>query len=133
MSTRLATASAMAPPEPPSPMITPTSGTADLQAGLDRARDRLGLAALLGVDAGIGARRVDQRHDRQAEAVGQLHQADRLAIAFRVGHAEIVAHAALGVGALLVAEHDHRAAAEARQAALIARSSPNARSPASGM
>ena len=67
---------------------------------------------------GIGARRVDQGEHRQAEALGQVHQPHRLAIALRVGHAEIVAHPALGVGALLVADHDHRAAAEASEAAL---------------
>ena len=39
----------------------PTSrGTFQRQAGGGRARDRLGLAAFLGVDAGIGAGRVDQ-------------------------------------------------------------------------
>ncbi len=90
----------------------------ELQAGLDRARDRLGLAALLGADAGMGAGRVDQRHDRQAEALGEVHQAHRLAVAFGVRHAEVVAHPALGVGALLVADHDQRAAAEARETAL---------------
>ena len=34
---------------------------AEIEAGLGRARDRFGLAALLGVDAGIGAGGVDQR------------------------------------------------------------------------
>src|SRR5690606_27057720 len=54
--------------------------------------DRLRLAARLGIDAGIGARRVDQGQDREAEPVGQLHQADRLAVALRPRHAEIMPH-----------------------------------------
>ncbi len=76
-------------------------------AGLSRAGDRLGLAALLGLDAGKGARSVDQRHHRQAEASRQLHQPDRLAVAFGFAHPEIVLDSAGGVVALLVADqHD---------------------------
>ncbi len=88
-----------------------------LQAGLDGAGDRLGLASLLGALARIGARRVNQRHHRQAEAVGEAHQADRLAVALGPGHAEVVVDAALGVAALLGADHHHRPAVEARQPA----------------
>jgi len=89
----------------------------ELQAGLDAARDRLGLAARLGVDAGIGAGRVDQRDHRQMEAVCEVHQALGLAIALGPGHAEVVAHAGGGVGTLLVADDDDGAAAEAAEAA----------------
>ena len=69
---------------------------AEIEAGLGRARDRLGLAALLGVDAGIGAGGVDQRQHRDVEAVGHLHQPHRLAVALRPRHAEIVLEPALG-------------------------------------
>ena len=55
----------------------------------DVAADRLRLAALLGADAGIGARRVDEGEHRQAELLGQLHQAQRLAIALGPRHAEV--------------------------------------------
>jgi hypothetical protein len=87
------------------------------QAGVDRTRHRLGLAARFGVDAGIGARGVDQGDHRYAEAVGELHQALRLAVALGPGHAEIVLDAGVGIVALLLAEHDHAAALEAAHAA----------------
>src|SRR5204863_87029 len=74
-------------------------------------------AARLGLVAGIGAGRVDQRHHRQLEAVGELHQAARLAIALGLGHAEIALHAVVGVGALLVAVHDAGAAVVPAEAA----------------
>ncbi len=70
-----------------------------------------GLAALFGADAGIGAGGVDQREHRDAEAVGHLHQAHRLAIAFRARHAEIVLDPALGAGALFLADHTDALAA----------------------
>ena len=90
---------------------------AEREAAVRRARDGLGLAALLGADAGIGAGRVDQRDDGHVELVGHLHQAHGLAIALGLGHAEVVADAALGVGALLVADDHDRAAAEAAEPA----------------
>ena len=92
-------------------------GHAELEAGFGRARDGLGLAALLGADAGIGAGGVDQRDHRHVEAVGHLHQPHRLAVALRPRHAEIVLEPALGVGALLVADDADALAAEAAEAA----------------
>ena len=50
--------------------------------------DDLGLAALFGADAGIGAGRVDQADDRQLVLGGHLHLGHRLAIAFGMGAAE---------------------------------------------
>ena len=90
---------------------------AEREAFLGRAGDRLGLAALLGLDPGKGAGRVDQGHHRQAEPVGQLHQPDRLAIALGLGHAEIVLEPGGGVVAFLMADQHHPAAADPRQAA----------------
>ena len=87
------------------------------QALLGRAGNRLGLAALLRLDAGKCARRVDQGHHRNPEPVGQLHQADRLAIALGLGHAEIVLEARGGVVALLMADQHHPAAVDPREAA----------------
>ena len=81
------------------------------------AADRLGLAALLGADAGIGAGRVDEREERQAELLGELHQPQRLAIALGPRHAEVAVDLLLGVAALLVADHHARDAVEAREAA----------------
>src|SRR6266852_3326759 len=44
------------------------------------ARDRLGLTALLGAEPGIRAGRVHQGDDGRAELLGQMHEAQRLAI-----------------------------------------------------
>ena len=78
--------------------------------------DGLGLAALLGADARVGARRVDEGDDRAAEALGQLHQAQRLAVALGARHAEVALHVLLGGAPLLVADHEHRLAVEAGEA-----------------
>ena len=47
------------------------------------------LASLLGVDSGISARRVDEREQREPEFLGELHEAQRLAVAVRTRHAEV--------------------------------------------
>ena len=70
------------------------------------AGDRLGLAALLGVDAGVGAGSVQEGDHGPAELGGQLHRAQRLAVAFRLRHAEVAVELLLGVAALLLG-HDH--------------------------
>ena len=98
-------------------MITDTIGHAEAHAGIGAPRDGLGLASLLGADAGIGACRVDQAHHRQREAVGHLHQPLRLAVALRPRHAEIVLDPAFGVGALFVPDDHRRAALEPSDAA----------------
>ena len=103
-------AMARAPPEPPSPVMTVTIGTADPAHDHDRPRDRLGDAALLGLRAGVGARGVDEGDDGDPEAVGQLEEADRLAEALGLAHPEVAPDVLVGVGALLVA-HDHDAPA----------------------
>jgi len=47
----------------------------------DVATDGLRLAALFGADARVGAGRVDEAEDRQAEFFSELHQAQGLAVA----------------------------------------------------
>src|SRR5690606_11827452 len=79
--------------------------------------DRLRLAAFLGALAGIGAGGVDEGDDRKAETVGEIHEADRLAVAFGPGHAEVALDPAAGVVALLLAEDDDRPATEPREPA----------------
>ena len=74
------------------------------------AGDRLGLAALFGIDPGPGAGGVDKGQQWQLEALGQFHQAQRLAIALGARHAEVAPDLGLGVAALLMAD-DHDAAA----------------------
>src|SRR5579859_750307 len=54
-------------------------------------RDGRGLAALLGAEPRMRAGDVDQRDHRRAEFLGELHQAQRLAIPLGVRHAEIAA------------------------------------------
>jgi hypothetical protein len=78
---------------------------ADLEAFLGRAGDGFGLAAFFGPFAGVCTGSVDKGDDRQAELVGHLHQANRLAIAFGAGHAEVAFDTALGVVALFVADY----------------------------
>ena len=89
------------------------------QAGhlVEVAADGLGLAALLRADARVRARRVDEREERQLELLGELHEAQRLAIALGPRHAEVAVDLLLGVAALLVAEHHAGLAVEAREAA----------------
>ena len=71
------------------------------------AGDRLGLAAGLGLDAGVGAGRVDQADHREVALLGQLHEAQGLAVSLRAGHAEVALDVFLDGAALLVAdEHD---------------------------
>ena len=78
---------------------------------------RLRLTALLGAEAGIGARRVDERDDRGAELGGELHEAERLPVALRVRHPEVALEILLGVPALLVTDHHHRHTGEPGPAA----------------
>ena len=54
-----------------------------------RAGDRPALPVLLGRDARVGARRVDERDHREAEALGDLHHAHRLLVALGIRHAEL--------------------------------------------
>jgi glycerophosphoryl diester phosphodiesterase len=63
-----------------------------VQAGFNGFRDRFRLAALFGFNAGVRAGGIDQRDDGEAELGRHLHQALRLAVAFRLGHAEVVFH-----------------------------------------
>ena len=51
------------------------------------------------------------------ELLGELHQAQRLAVALGLGHAEVARDLLLGVAALLVADHHAGLAVEARQPA----------------
>ena len=70
----------------------------------------LGDVAGLGLDAGVGAGGVDEGKDGQAELLGEFHQAEGLAVALGLGHAEIADDVLLGVPTLLLG-NDHDGAA----------------------
>ncbi len=59
------------------------------------------------VDTGIGAWRIEKRHNGPVELVRNPHQAHGFAVAFRLGHAEIAVKFLLGVAAFLMADHHH--------------------------
>ena len=77
--------------------------------------DRLGHAALLGLDAGVGGRRVDEDEDRPAELLRQPHRAERLPVALGPGIAEVAADLLFGVAALLVADEQDLLAVDTRR------------------
>src|SRR3954470_13196469 len=80
---------------------------AETKAFLGRARDGFRLPPLLGLDPRERAWRIHQRDDGNTELVRETHQPDRLAIAFRLGHPEIVLEPRGGVVAFLMPdEHD---------------------------
>jgi len=80
-------------------------------------RDGLGDATLLGLDARVGGRRVDEREDRPAELLGQLHRPQRLPVALRPGVAEIAVDLLLRVAApLVMADDQHGLVLVAREA-----------------
>ena len=58
-----------------------------------------------------------KRDERDAEALGKLHEPQRLAVALGLRHAVVAAHPFLGVAALLVADQHDRAPVEPRHAA----------------
>src|SRR3569833_3056476 len=76
-----------------------------------------GLVALFGVDPRKRSRRIDESEKRQPEFLGKLHQTHRLAISYRLGHAEIAHCPLLGIASVLMAAHPARMPIETRQAA----------------
>ena len=81
------------------------------------AGDGLCLATFFGGDAGIGAGEIDKGEDRPLKFLRNLHGAQRLAVALRIGHAEIAAYFLLGSPAFEIADGHHFLAMEARHAA----------------
>jgi len=72
-----------------------------------------GLTALFRVYPGICAGRIDETKQWTFKLLSNLHYPEGLAVALRLRHAEIVPDAALGIGTLLVADHDDGAVLEA--------------------
>ncbi len=71
----------------------------------------------LGADAGISAGRVDEADDGQIKFLRQLHQAQRLAVAFGLGAAEVAHEVFLGIAAFLMADDHDAALVDGRRAA----------------
>jgi hypothetical protein len=90
------------------------------------------LAPLLGVAGGGGARRVDERHDGQLQSLGQPIEPAGLAVALRVGHAEVALHPAVDLITFVVAQEDDRVRPYLRESPAhrrIVRAQPVAREP----
>ena len=77
--------------------------------------DRLGHAAFLRADPGVGAHGVNECHDRQMVFLGELHHAERLPVAFRMRHAEVARELLLRRAALLLADEDDLLPVQARE------------------
>ena len=97
--------------------MTAILGTPSDEACFRRTGDGLGLTAFFGAYAGISPCRIDQRNNRNAEAVGHFHQAHGLSIAFRPRHSKIMLESAFSVRAFFVADDAHAFAAETAEAA----------------
>src|SRR5579872_1156808 len=75
---------------------------------LERRCDGFGLAALFRPDAGIGARGVDEGHERPLEFLGQPHDALSFAVALGMRHAEVAEQIVFGVTAFLLTNDEYR-------------------------
>ena len=79
--------------------------------------DGLRLAALFGINARVGARRIDEGKHWQLELFRQLHQAQGFAVALRLAHAEVAQPALFGIPTFLLAQHHAWRPIEPSQAA----------------
>ena len=79
--------------------------------------DRFSLAPFLSADARVGAGRINQCDDREAELLGQLHAAEGFAVSLRVRQAKIAADLFLGIAAFMVADEHDLMSAHPRQPA----------------
>ena len=79
--------------------------------------DRLGLAALLGIDSRIGALSVNKCQHRPVKALSEVKKPQRLAVALGPRHAEVPPDFFRHCAAALVSDHHQRLATEAGQAA----------------
>ena len=77
----------------------------------------LALPPLLGILAGVSARRVDKGDDGTAEFFSLLHQAQSLAVTLRPRHSKVAGQIFLQRGALAVADDSHRHPVETGHAA----------------
>ncbi len=78
--------------------------------------DCLGLTSLLGADARVGARRIYERYDGNAELLGELHLGHCLAITLGIRASEIAGDLLLGGPALVLADDQYSLAADMAQA-----------------
>ena len=91
--------------------------------------DRIALSALFCLHAAIGTLRIDQAHDRATELLRLFHQAQALAIPFRLRTAEIARDTLVQVLAFLFSDDRDRIALYPTDTSKDRPSSPKARSP----
>src|SRR5262249_17432322 len=91
------------------------NGHSDARHRSEGRSDRFALPPLLGADSWIGARRVDERQNREIELVRELVEADRLSIPFGVRHPEVALHVLFGTAPFHVAHDDDAAVVVARE------------------
>jgi hypothetical protein len=108
---------ANAPPDPPLADHGGHDGHFKLREFEDVAPDGLALATLLGTDTRVGPHGVDEAKQRQPKLLGQLGQAQCLAVALGTRHAEIAQRTLLGVATALVADDHAGLSVESSQAA----------------
>ena len=75
------------------------------------------MTTFLGAFSGKGAGGVDQGDNRQAKTVGQIHQTNGFAIAFRPRHTKIASNAGLGIVAFFMANNHNRTVSQTSQPA----------------
>src|SRR5207248_11770249 len=112
----IADSDAQGPAGPPFPDDHADDGRGDTGHLQKVGGDKLSLAALLGADAGIGARGVDQADDRQAELGSDPHLDECLAVCIRMGTTVEALRPLLGGVSLLMADEHDPEVAEPREA-----------------
>ena len=76
----------------------------------------LSLSTLFRIDARIGSGSVDETEDRSLELLGQLHRANRFAVALRLRHAKVSKLPLLCIASFLMPNNQRRHAVKTREA-----------------
>lgn len=89
---------------------------ADFQAHFGRSGDGFRLAAFFRALSWVGARSVDQSHNRKTKPPGKIHQPNCFSVALGPGHSEVPFDTAVGVVAFLMADHNESTIAQSGKA-----------------
>ncbi len=131
MATRLATASRQCAARTAFAQKHGYHGNLQARHGHQIVGDGVALAALLGLGAAEGALRVNETENGAAELLRLAHEAQRLAVPFRLRAAEVAADALLEVLALLLSDDGDGTPPIQPMPPTMAPSSANLRSPCS--